>query len=48
MTHHTGHTIHITVIQNTTLETTAEHIAACQATALKTTIDQAHDHRTNH
>ena len=48
MTHHSGHTAHITVIQTTTLETAEEHIAAHQATTLKTTVDPAHDHPTTH
>ena len=47
VTHHSSHTAHITVIQTATLETTAEHIAASQATAFKTIVDQAHDHPTN-
>ena len=48
LTHHTSHTTHITVIQTTTLEITAEHIAAYQATTLKTTVDEAHEHLINH
>ena len=46
MTHLTGNTTHIAVIWTTILETAAEHIAAPQGTALKTTVDPAHDHPT--
>ena len=48
MTHNDSHTTHITVIQTTTLGTTAEHITACQATTLKTTVDPAHNCPTTH
>ena len=48
MTHHTGHTTHIAVIQTIPLGTIAEYISAQQGTALKTTVDQAHNHPTAH
>ena len=48
VTHHPGHTAHITVTETANLETAAEHTAAHQATTLETTVDQAHDHSTTH
>ena len=48
VTHPTGHTTHIAVIQTTTLETAAEHRATYQAATLETTVDPSHDHPTNH
>ena len=48
MTHHTSHTAHITVIQNTPLETAAECVTAPQATTFKTTVDPAHNQPTTH